>query len=79
MSNMQQYDNFINHYAIQKTLRFELQPIGKTREHIQKNGIIEHDEALEQKYQIVKKIIDRFHRKHIDEALSLADFSKDTA
>ena len=30
---------FTNLYPVSKTLRFELQPIGKTKENIEKNGI----------------------------------------
>ena len=69
-----QYNDFINLYSLQKTLRFELRPIGKTLENIKIAEILEHDEDLAAKYKIVKNIIDRFHRKHIDEALSLANF-----
>ena len=36
--------NFTNLYQISKTLRFELKPIGKTLEHILKNGILDNDE-----------------------------------
>ncbi|HPD78334.1 MAG TPA: type V CRISPR-associated protein Cpf1, partial [Spirochaetota bacterium] len=68
------YQDFINLYPLQKTLRFELRPVGKTLENIKIAEILEHDEDLAAKYKIVKNIIDRFHRKHIDEALSLANF-----
>lgn len=70
------YNDFTNLYSLQKTLRFELRPVGKTLEHIKNSGIIESDETLEEQYAIVKNIIDRFHRMHIDEALSLVDLTK---
>jgi CRISPR-associated protein Cpf1 len=73
---LKSYNDFTKLYSLQKTLRFELKPIGKTLEHIKKSEIIESDETLEEQYAIVKNIIDRFHRKHIDEALSLVDFTK---
>ena len=34
---------FTNKYPSQKTLRFELQPQGKTRDYIDKNGILLRD------------------------------------
>ncbi|MEW6527947.1 MAG: type V CRISPR-associated protein Cas12a/Cpf1 [Spirochaetota bacterium] len=70
------YNDFTNLFSLQKTLRFELKPVGKTLENIKIAEILEHDEDLADKYEIVKKIIDRFHRKHIDEALSLADLKE---
>jgi len=73
---LKSYDYFTKLYSLQKTLRFELKPIGKTLEHIKNSGIIESDETLEEQYAIVKNIIDKLHRKHIDEALSLVDFTK---
>ena len=32
-------DNFIGIYPVSKTLRFELKPVGKTQEYIEKHGI----------------------------------------
>jgi len=34
------WDDFTNIYSIEKTLRFELKPVGKTLEHIHKEGLI---------------------------------------
>ena len=37
---------FTNLYPVSKTLRFELQPVGKTKENIEKNGILLRDEGF---------------------------------
>ena len=60
---------FTKSYSTQKTLRFELQPIGKTLENIEKNGILTGDIQKADNYKAVKKIIDRYHRAYIEEQL----------
>jgi hypothetical protein len=67
------WDRFTNQYKLQKTLRFELKPVGKTKEHIDKNRILENDEKRADDYKMVKKIIDRYHKQFIEQSLS--DFS----
>lgn len=37
------FDDFTNCYQVSKTLRFSLLAIGKTSEHIKKDGIIAED------------------------------------
>lgn len=37
-------ENFTGLYQLSKTLRFELKPVGKTLENIQKNGLLTQDE-----------------------------------
>jgi CRISPR-associated protein Cpf1 len=61
---------FTNIYPLQKTLRFELKPIGKTIENINQNDILEQDNKRADSYIKVKKIIDDYHRYHIETALS---------
>lgn len=56
---------FTKQYQLQKTLRFELQPQGKTEEFIAKNGIIKNDKILSENYKKVKPIIDRLHKKFV--------------
>ena len=60
---------FTNLYPISKTLRFELQPIGKTKENIEKNGILQRDEKRAEDYKIVKGFIDEYHKQFIKERL----------
>ena len=60
---------FTNLYPVSKTLRFELQPIGKTKEHIEKNGILQRDEKRAEDYKIVKGFIDEYHKQFIKDRL----------
>ncbi len=60
---------FINQYQLSKTLRFELIPVGKTKEFVQQKGLIVEDEERAEKYKKVKEIIDRYHKWFIDESL----------
>lgn len=61
---------FIGRYPIQKTLRFELKPIGKTQEWIEQNGLIEQDEQRADDYMVMKKIIDHYHKNFIETSMS---------
>lgn len=62
-------EQFTNLYPVSKTLRFELQPIGKTKENIEKNGILEQDEQRAKDYIIVKGFIDEYHKRYIQDRL----------
>lgn len=61
---------FINKYQLSKTLRFELKPIGKTLEYIEKKGLITEDETRSEDYKRVKELIDEYHKEFIHQALS---------
>ena len=50
-------------------MRFELQPIGKTKENIEKNGILTRDEKRAKDYQVVKGFIDEYHKQYIKDRL----------
>ncbi len=60
---------FTNLYQVSKTLRFELQPIGKTKENIEKNGILVRDEQRAKDYLVVKDLIDDYHKQFIKDCL----------
>ncbi len=62
--------NFTNFYQLQKTLRFELKPVGKTLEHIEKKGLLTQDEQRAESYERMKKTIDGFHKHFIELAMS---------
>lgn len=68
-------DSFIGIYSISKTLRFELKPMGRTLEHIQASGMLDTDLQRSEDYKAVKKIIDRYHKILIDEALRETELS----
>lgn len=72
---------FTNKYQVSKTLRFELRPQGQTKEKFERwiaelrtenpsaDNLIAEDEQRAVDYKEVKSIIDRFHRKVIEESL----------
>ena len=60
-----------------KTLRFELKPIGKTKENIEKNGIIERDNQRAVDYKSVKKVIDEYHKAFIERILNDYEYKLD--
>lgn len=66
---MNSFSNFTNLYSLSKTLRFELKPIGKTLEYIEKEGILIKDEKRTESYKKVKKIIDNYHKSFIEKSL----------
>lgn len=61
---------FTGLYPVQKTLRFELKPVGKTIENIQSSGLLETDEHRAESYGKVKKIIDKYHKAYMERVLS---------
>lgn len=77
MNNL--YKELHNLYPVQKTLRFELKPIGKTKENIEKEGILHKDEHRAEIYKKVKKYCDEYHKTFIDkvlEKIELPDLDK---
>lgn len=66
---MKKIDRFINQYSLSKTLQFKLIPYGKTLENFIKNGFLEQDMVRAEKYGLVKKYIDRYHKHFIDTTL----------
>jgi len=62
-------ERLTNLYPVSKTLRFELQPIGKTRENIEKGGILQQDEERAENYKSVKGFIDQYHKQYIKSRL----------
>ena len=63
------FNQFIGLYPLSKTLRFELRPIGKTRENISSAGILAEDNHRAESYKEVKKIIDEYHKAFIEGVL----------
>lgn len=62
------FDEMHNLYQVSKTLRFELQPQGRTKEYFEKN-ILEEDELKAEKFKVVKKYCDEYHKIFIDRCL----------
>ncbi len=76
-------DSFTHQYSLSKTLRFELKPVGKTAEWIQKRDIIgtkkqENGEAQltgkdavrAENYEYAKKLLNEMHRLFIEDSLA---------
>ena len=66
---MANFEQFTKVYPLQKTLRFELKPIGKTKENIEKSGLLEQDQHRADSYVQVKNIIDEYHKAFIESVL----------
>lgn len=66
---MDTIEQFTGLYSLSKTLRFELKPIGKTQENIEKSGILKRDSQRAEDYKIVKRFIDEYHKWYIKNRL----------
>ena len=75
---MKTLKDFTGLYSLSKTLRFELKPIGKTKENIEKHGILERDSERAIAYKSVKKVIDEYHKAFIELMLDDFELNKDT-
>ncbi|OIO19978.1 MAG: type V CRISPR-associated protein Cpf1 [Candidatus Magasanikbacteria bacterium CG_4_10_14_0_8_um_filter_32_14] len=76
MSKNNVWDKFTNQYSLSKTLRFELKPVGKTREKM--NEQLKYDKQLqtflkdqeiEDAYQYLKPFFDKLHKEFITDSL----------
>ncbi len=67
---MKDLNQFIGKYKVEKTLRFELAPIGKTEARMESKGVIASDKRRADNYSIVKNLIDRYHKVCIRESLT---------
>ncbi len=65
-------DAFTNRYALSKTLRFELKPIGNTQMMLEQNNVFAKDRAIREKYEKTKPWIDLLHREFVAESLQNA-------
>ncbi len=63
------FGQFTNQYALSKTLRFELKPIGNTAKMLEDAQVFQKDKLIQQKYKATKPYFDRLHREFIQEAL----------
>lgn len=77
-------DQFIGQYSLQKTLRFELRPIGETQKLLQdfkeevQGNLLEYDAERARAYPMVKKVLDDYYRYFIDQVLSGFAFDSQT-
>lgn len=68
--NKSLFEEYTNLYPVNKTLRFELIPQGRTADYIEQYGILATDIHRADSYQKVKKIIDEYHKAFIEQKLS---------
>ena len=77
---MNNIDNFTNLYSLSKTLRFELKPIGKTKETFKQwleesnsadddDNLFVKDKKIKDAYLVIKPIMDKLHEQFIEKAL----------
>lgn len=70
------FDDFTGLYSLQKTLRFELKPVGETADYIEDfkseylKSVVRQDEQRAEHYKAIKKLIDEYHRAYIEERLA---------
>lgn len=74
---MNNLNNFINLYSLQKTLCFDLRPIWRTLEYINAHGLLEQDQHRSESYVKVKKLIDNYHKALIERVLDNLCLNKD--
>lgn len=67
---MKDLKQFIGKYKVEKTLRFELRPVGRTEAWLD----LTNDKTRAENYATVKNLIDRYHKLCIRESLTGCDF-----
>ncbi len=65
---MTHFAQFTQKYALSKTLRFELKPVGKTQSMLDDNKVFLIDENIKAKYIQTKPFFDKLHRDFIKES-----------
>ncbi len=63
------YSQLTHLYPLSKTLRFELQPIGKTQDYFEKD-FLKTDEKRAEKFKTVKNYCDEYHQYFIENCLN---------
>ncbi|WP_059369505.1 hypothetical protein [Treponema endosymbiont of Eucomonympha sp.] len=65
-------NTFTGQYAVPKTLRARLRPVGKTNGTFSAAQILAHDEKRAEDYKAAKTLIDGYHKRFIEDALKTA-------
>ena len=63
------YKNFEQQYPVNKTLCFELKPVGETSEYIRNNNLLNEDKDRAGDFERVKGILDRYYKNYISKNL----------
>lgn len=67
-----------NKYALSKTLRFRLIPVGETEKRLMVDSVLKADQQKADDYILVKRIIDGYHKDYIERRLQSFKFSEET-
>jgi CRISPR-associated protein Cpf1 len=70
-------NTFTGQYAVSKTLRARLRPVGKTKDTFGVAQILAHDEKRAEDYKAAKTLIDGYHKRFIEDALKTASLDWD--
>lgn len=62
MQERKKISHLTHRNSVKKTIRMQLNPVGKTMDYFQAKQILENDEKLKENYQKIKEIADRFYR-----------------
>lgn len=62
MQERKKISHLTHRNSVKKTIRMQLNPVGKTMDYFQAKQILENDEKLKEYYQKIKEIADRFYR-----------------
>ena len=62
MQERKKISHLTHRNSVQKTIRMQQNPVGKTMDYFQAKQILENDEKLKEDYQKIKEIADRFYR-----------------
>ena len=65
----QMLHSFTGLYQVSETLTFELRPVRKTEENLQKSGLLEQDLKRAEDYPEVKKFLDDQHKQFLEKVL----------
>lgn len=76
MQERKKISHLTHRNSVQKTIRMQLNPVGKTMDYFQAKQILENDEKLKEDYQKIKEIADRFYRNLNEDVLSKTGLDK---
>ena len=65
--------DFTKLFQLNYTLKFELEPVGRTRENLEKSGLLAQDRKRADAYIKVKSLLDEQHKKFLQKVLSQCD------
>ena len=68
------YKNFEQQYPVNKTLRFELKPLGETSEYIRNSNLLNEDKDRAGDFERVKGILDRYYKNYISKKVTNPHF-----